>query len=297
MKVTSRLRQAIAAGKLIVPGVPDPLTGLLARQVGFEVIYHSGGSTSTHSFGLPDIGLVTATEMIEQARRIAEATELPVISDADTGYGNALNVIRTVRDFERAGIAGIHIEDQTFPKRCGHVRGKRVIPIDEMVLKIRAACEARRDPDFVIIARIDARAVEGFEATVERGKAYVEAGADVIFPEALTSEEEFREFARRVDAPALLANMTDFGVTPYLPAERLWQLGYQIVLFPVSVLRIQLGAARRFLQELKATGTQVHSLDAMLTRAELYDLVGYDRYTELENRYLPEGGVAPIDRS
>lgn len=283
------------AATLAVPGVPDPLVARLAEQAGFSALYVSGAATSNQGLGLPDLGLATATEMAEWAGRIARTVAVPVIADADTGYGNALNAWRTVTLFERAGVAGIHLEDQTFPKRCGHVAGKRLIERAEMEGRIRAACRARADSGFVIIARTDARAVEGLDGAIERGVAYLEAGADAVFPEALESEEELATYAERLSGTVLVANCTEFGKTPIIPSRRFAELGYAMVLFPVSALRVMLGAAREFLRGLRESGTQKEFLQKMLTRAELYDLLEYQRFTEMEKAFLPEGGVAPLE--
>lgn len=278
----------------MVPGVPDALVARLAEEAGFRCLYVSGAATANSALGVPDIGLVTATEMADWAGHIARAVEAPVLADADTGYGNAVNVMRTVDLFERAGLAGLHLEDQVFPKRCGHVAGKGVIPVEEMAGKIRAACRARSDPGFVIIARIDARDVEGLDAAISRGKAYLDAGADALFPEALRSEEEFAAFADALAGAVLMANLTEFGKTPVLPAATLARLGYRLVLYPLSTLRVMLKAARDFLLHLRAAGSQAAYLDRMLTRAELYGLVRYARFTAWEQAFLPEGGVAPL---
>ena len=288
MRPTTRLRQLLAAGPLVVaPGAHDALTARLIAAQGFPAVYMTGAGT-TAAAGVPDIGLFGLEEMVRNARQIAAAVEVPVISDADTGYGNAVNVLRTVREFEAAGVAGIHLEDQVAPKRCGHVAGKQVVSAEEMVGKLRAACAARRDPDFVIIARTDARAVEGFEPTVERARRYREAGADVIFPEALESREEFAEFARRLDAP-LLANLTEFGRTPTLEPAELEALGYRVAIYPASCLRVALFAMRAFLAELGQPGAQAGWLPRMMTRQELYELIDYPSYQAWEAEYLPQG--------
>jgi len=208
-----------------------------------------------------------------------------VIADADTGYGNAMNVMRTVWEYERAGLAGLHIEDQVTPKRCGHVEGKECIALEEMVGKVRAAVAARRDPDFVIIARIDARAPLGFDEAVKRGVACAEAGADAIFPEAMASPEEFAAYARAVKAP-LLANMTEFGKTPYLTAQQFQEMGYKMVIYPMSAVRVALRAMQAFYVDLKRTGTQTGWLDRMMTRKELYELIDYTRFTQYEREFL-----------
>lgn len=277
----ARLRELLAGPALIIaPGAHDAVTARLIAQAGFPAVYLSGAAT-TAAAGLPDIGLFGLEEMVRQARLLTAAVDIPVISDADTGYGNAANVLRTVREFERAGVAGIHIEDQVAPKRCGHLAGKEVVPVEEMELKLRAACAARRNPDFVIIARTDARAVEGFDAAVERALRYREAGADVIFPEALESREEFAEFARRVPGP-LLANMTEFGKSPILDPGDFEALGYRILIYPASALRVALYAMRSFLAELGRPGAQQAWLSRMMTRQELYDLIDYASYQAWE---------------
>jgi methylisocitrate lyase len=281
-----RLRKLLQRdGILVVPGAYDALTARMIEKVGFDAVYMTGGGTVTSLAGLPDNGLITLTEMAMNARYIAEATSIPVISDADTGYGNAVNVMRTVWEFERAGVAGIHIEDQVAPKRCGHLEGKEVVSTEEMVGKIRAARAARNDSDFVIIARVDARAVLSFDEAVRRGQAYLEAGADVIFPEALENEEEFRGYAKAVKAP-LLANMTEFGKSPYLSAKQFEEMGYKIVIFPVTALRMALKAVWEYLTILKEKGTQKGIVDRMFTRKELYELIDYDSFNAYERDFV-----------
>mgnify|MGYP001626198598 CR=1 FL=1 len=274
-------------GIVLVPGVFNALTALMAQQLGFRAVYVSGAAV-TASMALPDLGLITLDEMVKTVKYIVDAVDIPVIVDADTGYGEALNVMRAVREFEAAGAAGIQLEDQVLPKKCGHLSGKSVVPPDEMAKKIRAAVEARRSPDFVIIARTDAVGVTGFEDAVERAQLYLEAGADVIFPEALRTEEEFREFARRVKAP-LLANMTEFGVSPLIPARRLEEFGYKFVIFPVTALRVAMHAIREVFRAIMNEGTQEGWLDKMFTRKELYDLIKYYDYEKLDaeiSRYI-----------
>lgn len=286
MKATARLRELLATGKIVIaPGAHDALTARLIAAQGFPAVYLSGAAT-TASAGIPDIQLFGLEEMVRNARLMTDAVEVPVISDADTGYGNAVNVVRTVREFERAGVAGIHLEDQVAPKRCGHLAGKQLVSTEEMVGKLRAACSARRDPDFAIIARTDARAVEGFDGAVERARRYREAGADVIFPEALESREEFAEFGRRVDAP-LFANLTEFGRTPTLEPAELETLGYRIAIYPASALRVALYAMRAFLADLKEQpGAQADWLGRMMTRQELYELIEYPTWEGWEREYL-----------
>jgi methylisocitrate lyase len=281
-----RLRQLLARREILVaPGVFDALSARLIQRAGFDAAYMSGAGTVSAMTALPDIGLLSVTEMALNARYITSAVGIPVFADADTGYGNAINVLRTVREYEQAGLAGLHIEDQIEPKRCGHLAGKECISIEEMAGKIRAAVSARSDPDFVIIARIDARAPLGFDEAVRRGRAYLEAGADVVFPEALESREEFRDYARAVKAP-LLANMAEFGKTPYLTAREFEELGYRIVIFATSGLRVALRAMESFFADLKRTGTQTGWLERMMTRTEVYDLIDYPRYTELEREFI-----------
>jgi len=268
------LRRQIAAGTVVLPGVFNAITARLVESVGFSAAYVSGAGVTNALTALPDVGLLTLTEMADACRHITAAVSIPCIGDADTGYGEALNVARAVRELERAGLAGMHLEDQVSPKRCGHLGGKQVIPPEEMARKVRAAAKARTDRSFLLIARTDARAVEGFEAAIRRADIYLDAGADAVFPEALESPREFAEFPRRVRAP-LLANMTEFGRSPLLSVEDLSRLGWRMVLFPMTAFRVMMKAAREALQELRATGTQQGFLDRMQTRAELYELVRY----------------------
>lgn len=279
-----RLRQAWESEIVMLPGVFCPLMAKMAERLGFAGVYLSGGALSATT-GVPDIGLLTLTEFTHEAARIARATELPLLCDADTGFGEVLNVERTVREFEAAGAAGIHLEDQTLPKRCGHLTGKSLIEPEAMASKIRAAVAAKADPDFVIMARTDARSVNGFEDAVERARLYRSAGADTIFPEALESEAEFRAFAERVPGP-LLANMTEFGRSPLMTAEKLGELGYRLVLYPLTGLRAALKAVETTLVDLKAHGHQQNSIPNMTTRAELYDLLDYTGYETRDRIYF-----------
>jgi len=227
--------------------------------------------------GLPDLGVFTLDELVKFTKYITDAVDIPVIVDTDTGFGETLNVVRTVREFEAIGASAIQIEDQELPKKCGHLSGKHVVSADEMVKKIRAAVEARRDENFLIIARTDARGVYGIDEAIWRAQAYVEAGADVIFPEALESREEFERFAREVKVP-LLANMTEFGKTPYITAKEFEEMGYKIVIFPVTTFRVAMKAVRDALIELKEKGTQKGLLDKMITRQEQYEVIHYWDY-------------------
>ncbi len=282
-----QLRAAWTAGPIMVPGVFNPLVARLAERAGFPAVYLSGAALSACA-GVPDVGLLTLTEFVEAARGIVNATSLPLLCDADTGFGEAVNVERTVQLFESAGVAGLHLEDQQLPKRCGHLSGKRLVEPEAMAAKLRAAVAARHDPSFVIIARTDARGVTSFEDAIERAKRYLDAGADMIFPEALQSADEFARFAQfarvaQVRAP-LLANMTEFGKSPILDFATLGQMGYRIVLYPVTLLRIALQAVRSALAELKQDGHQRDLLTRMLTRQELYDLLGYADYEARDGR-------------
>ncbi|MEE9275724.1 MAG: methylisocitrate lyase [bacterium] len=282
-----RFRELIERpGITVVPGAHDALTARLIEAGGFEAVYMTGAGTVNALTGLPDNGLATASEVVMSARYMADAVSLPLIVDADTGYGNAVNVVRTVADLERAGAACIQLEDQISPKRCGHISGKEVVERAEFMGKIRAAADHRRDPALAIMARTDARATHGMEEAVARGCEAREAGADLIFIEALETPEEFAEFARRCPGP-LLANMTEFGKTPYLGAEEFAQMGYRFVIFPASIMRVMLKAGQEFLGVLRAEGTQRPFLDRMMTREELYELIGYDDYHRIETEYLP----------
>jgi len=258
-----------------MPGVPNAAMARQAERAGFDAVYVSGAGMANATAGVPDIGLLTLSEVAQLAGYIAKAIDIPAIVDADTGFGGAENAARTIRELEGAGLAGCHIEDQEFPKRCGHLAGKSLVDLEEMVGKIKAAVASRRDPDFMIIARTDARAVEGFDRAVERAGEYLAAGADAIFPEALRTAEEFRDFAKEIDRP-LLANMTEFGKSPMLTFQQLADFGYRMVIFPQSAFRVSMKASEKFLAALKKAGTQSDWLDKMQTRQELYDLLDYD---------------------
>jgi len=276
---SKRLRELITKGAVIMPGVPNAAMARQAERAGFEAVYASGAGMANATAGVPDIGLLTLTEVAQLAGYIAKAVKIPAIVDADTGFGGAENVGRTIRELEAAGLAGCHIEDQEFPKRCGHLAGKSIVDVEEMVGKIKAAVGARRDPNFMIIARTDARGVEDFDRVVERASEYLAAGADAIFPEALQSAEEFRDFAKEIDLP-LLANMTEFGKSPLLTFEQLADFGYRMVIFPQSAFRVSMKASEKFFAALKKTGTQSDWIDKMQTRQELYDLLDYDPNAE-----------------
>jgi methylisocitrate lyase len=268
------LRQLIAKGAVMMPGVPNASMARQVERAGFDSVYISGAGMANATAGVPDIGLLTLTEVVRLAGYVANAVTIPALVDADTGFGGAENVARTIRDLESAGLAGCHIEDQEFPKRCGHLAGKTIVDIEEMAEKIKAATAARRDPDFMIIARTDARAVEDLKGAIKRAHAYVEAGADAIFPEALQSADEFRDFAKELKAP-LLANMTEFGKGPLLSFKELSDLGYRLVIFPQSAFRVSMKASDEFFRALKKAGTQSGLIDKMQTRQELYELLDY----------------------
>jgi len=276
-----RLRELIAKRTVVLPGAFNALSAMQIERAGFDAVYVSGAGLAA-ARGLPDIGLLSMTEVVSDAATIANAVAIPALADADTGFGPSLSVMRTVRELERAGVSGIQIEDQDMPKKCGHLPGKRLVPRAEMVGKIKAAVEARLDPDFIIVARTDARAVEGIAAAVERAKAYVDAGADAIFPDALESAEEFQTFARQLAKTGLnvplVANMTEFGKTPFLRVSEFEEIGYRLVLFPVTALRIAAKAIETMLTELKSAGTQHAFLERMQTRQQLYELLRYDQY-------------------
>ena len=284
--VPVRLRALLDSGQTIVaPGAFDPLSARLVEEAGFPAVYMTGFGTSAALLGRPDVGLLTMTEMAGNAGRIAACVDIPVIADADTGYGNPLNVIRTVGAYEAAGVAGIHIEDQVAPKKCGHLEGKLVIPAEEMAEKVRAAVEARSQPEFVIIARTDARAVEGLERSLRRGRMYREAGADVLFIEALTSEAEAEETVRAFPGVPLLFNWAEGGKTPPISLNRVKELGYRIVIFPISTLLAATGAMRRILQEIATAGTPSAAMRELPTFAEFVDFIGLPQVREAERRY------------
>ncbi|MFD7826792.1 methylisocitrate lyase [Kitasatospora sp. NPDC059803] len=276
------LRERLATGRLLtMPGALNPLSARLIQDLGFEAAYLSGAVLAA-DLGLPDIGLTTATEVAARAQQTTRATDLPVLIDADTGFGEPMNAARTVQLMEDAGLAGLHLEDQVNPKRCGHLDGKAVVPREDMTRRLRAAVDARRDPDFLLMARTDARSVEGLRAAIDRAKAYVDAGADAIFPEALADEAEFEAFRKAVDVP-LLANMTEFGKSPLLDARALQDLGYEIALYPVTLLRLAMGAVEDGLRTLAAEGTQESLLPRMQTRSRLYELLGYQDYAAFDS--------------
>ncbi|ORW08955.1 methylisocitrate lyase [Mycobacterium kyorinense] len=275
-------RAALNSGRLQrFPGAFSPLVAKLVADIGFEGVYVSGAALSA-DLGLPDIGLTTLSEVAARGAQIAAATDLPTLIDADTGFGEPLNAARTVTTLEDAGLAGCHLEDQVNPKRCGHLDGKAVVPTAEMVRRIRAAVAARRDHNFVVCARTDAAAVEGVSAAIDRARAYADAGADLIFTEALTDAAEFERFRAAVDVP-LLANMTEFGKSPLLSAQELADIGYNVVIYPVTTLRLAMFAIEAGLREIDTAGTQSGLLEKMQHRSRLYELLRYADYTQFDN--------------
>jgi methylisocitrate lyase len=275
-------REQLASGRLLrMPGAINPLSARLIQDTGFNAVYLSGAVLAA-DLGLPDIGLTTSSEIAARAQQTTRVTDLPVLIDADTGFGEPMNAARTVQLLEDAGLAGLHLEDQVNPKRCGHLDGKTITTREEMVRRIRGAVDARRDPDFLLMARTDARSVEGLDAAIERAKAYVDAGADAIFPEALADVSEYEAFREAVDVP-LLANLTEFGKTPLLDVRTLENLGYNIALYPVTLLRIAMGAVEDGLRTIAAEGTQESLLPRMQTRSRLYELLGYDEYSAFDS--------------
>ncbi|WP_327221384.1 methylisocitrate lyase [Streptomyces cyaneofuscatus] len=270
-------REQLASGRLLrMPGAVNPYSARLIQEAGFEAVYLSGAVLAAE-LALPDLGLTSSTEITARAQQIARVTDLPALIDADTGFGEPMNAARTVQLMEDAGLAGLHLEDQVNPKRCGHLDGKTLVGRAEMARKVRAAADARRDPDFLLMARTDARGPEGLEAAIDRAKAYVDAGADAVFPEALADEAEFEAFRAAVDVP-LLANMTEFGKGPLLNAATLENLGYNIALYPVTLFRLAMGAVEDGLAALAADGTQQALLPRMQTRSRLYEVLGYEEY-------------------
>ncbi|WP_347352704.1 methylisocitrate lyase [Intrasporangium sp.] len=274
-------RARLASGELVrMPGAFNPLSARLIERKGFDGVYVSGAVLSAE-LGLPDVGLTTLSEVATRAHQIARVTDLPTLVDADTGFGEPMNVARTVQELEDAGVCAIHIEDQVNPKRCGHLDGKQVVEQDVATRRIRAAVDARRDPDLLIMARTDIRAVAGLPAAVERAKALVDAGADAVFPEAMTSLAEFETVRAAVEVP-LLANMTEFGKSELFTVDQLRQVGMNIVIWPVSLLRLAMGAADRALDELTERGTLAAQLPVMQDRAGLYELLDYAGYTRFD---------------
>ena len=293
MSAGAKLRSAVARhAPLQVPGTINAYCALLAERAGFEAIYLSGAGVANASFGLPDLGVTTLNDVLEDARRITGATTLPLLVDADTGFGSAFNIARTTRELERAGVAGLHIEDQEQAKRCGHRPNKATVTSDEMCDRLKAAVDARADERFVIMARTDAFAREGRQASLERAAAYVDAGADMIFAEALHTLDDYRAFTRAIDVP-VLANLTEFGLTPYFTADELGAAGVKLILYPLSAFRAMSRAALEVYRTLRERGTQKPVLAAMQTRDELYDVLDYHAYErKLDELYAREPAAA-----
>ena len=293
---TARLRALLARpGCIIAPGVADALAARLVALEGYDAVYMTGFGTSLTRLGMPDVGLLTATEMVDNAARIVDASGLPVVADADTGYGNPINTRRTIRDYEKAGVAGVHIEDQAWPKRCGHLAGKRVVPTAEMVAKIKAACDARNDGDFVIIARCDAIAVEGLEAALERGARYREAGADMLFIEAPVGREAVETVARHFKGVPLLYNMAASGKTPDLPADELGRLGFKLAIYPNWIILAAIPAMQAMLRHLKKGGGIAEMREHAATFKEFTEIAGLPEIQKLEEKYgVPEDQRASL---
>jgi 2,3-dimethylmalate lyase len=280
-----KLRQLISQpGLIVAPGAYDAWSARLIEKAGFPVVYMTGYGVSASAIGQPDIGLLTMTEMVNVARNMVNAINIPLIADGDTGYGGILNVIRTVREYEQAGIAAIQMEDQVYPKRCGHMEGKQLVPVEEMIAKLRAAVHARKSPDFIIIARTDARAVTGLQDAIARANAYAEVGADVIFLEAPESVEEMKVIAASIDRP-LLANMVESGKTPFLDSNALLEIGYKIIIYPVSSLYTVTKAVARTLQKLKNEGTTRNCMDDMVEFKEFNEMIGVQEQRDLEKTF------------
>ncbi len=277
----AELRKQIRSGFVIAAGVYNGISAMQAERAGFRTLYLSGSGVAA-CMGLPDLSFTTLTEVVNEVSRITDMTKSPLIVDVDTGFGEPLNVTRTVRQLEKAGASGMHIEDQQLPKKCGHLSGKKIVPDEEMVHKLKAAVAARKNRDFLIIARTDARSVLGVEDAIRRSNLYLESGADMIFTEALESEDEFRRFAREVHGD-LLANMTEFGKSPLLTADVLRQIGYRAVIFPLTAFRTALKATQNAYDMLFSQGTQKNLLNIMMSRNEFYEVIGYHEYEKEDN--------------
>jgi carboxyvinyl-carboxyphosphonate phosphorylmutase len=275
---------------ILAPGAYDALSARMIEKAGFPAVYMTGFGTSASLLGRPDVGLLTMSQMVDNARRIAQAVDVPVIADADTGYGNPLNVIRTVQEYELAGVSAIHIEDQAMPKKCGHMENKQVIPTAEMAEKVHAAVEARRSDDFLIIARTDARAAEGLDSALRRARAYREAGADVLFIEAPQNEEEVTQIAGAFPNVPLLFNWAEGGKTPPMPLERLKELGYRIVIFPISALLVAAKAIQALLAEIQARGTPMRIFPDRTSFQEFNEMIGLREIQQLEQRFATKAG-------
>lgn len=286
MRKTTMLRQMMTGKQIVVaPGAHDALTAKIIEQVGFSAVYMTGYGQAASHLGKPDVGLLTLTEMVARASNIVEAVNVPVIADADTGFGNAVNVMRTLREYEKAGVAAIQLEDQVAPKKCGHMTGRQVVSKEEMVGKIKAAVDVRTDPDLMIIARTDARTVHGIGEALERAKAYEEAGADILFIESPETVEEMKQITTSFKVP-VLANMVEGGRTPFLPVQDLQGLGYDLVIFPTASTYLVTKALTRLMTVLKDTGTTASLIPEMITFEEFNDLIGLTKIREIESIYV-----------
>ena len=281
----SDLKALLKSGEAVpVPGVTDPLTSIMADRMGFKCIYFSGAAFSA-SLGIPDIGLFSIDQLIDSVKWITRSTNLPLIVDIDTGFGDVVNVIRVIKELEYLGVAAVQLEDQVSPKRCGHLDGKQIVSEQQFVEKLGAALEAREN--MLVIARTDSRDVYSFDESVKRGILYRNSGADVIFPEALENIDEFKQYAMRVNAP-LLANMTEFGKSPLLSVRELGDIGYNLVIFPATGQRAALGAVKRVFTDIKETGSQIGSISGMMDRSEIYNLIDYDDFIKLDSKIAPK---------
>jgi 2-methylisocitrate lyase-like PEP mutase family enzyme len=293
---TTRLRRLLAQpGCVMAPGAADAMVARMIARAGFDAIHMTGFGTSIGRLGMPDIGLLTASEMIDNAGRIADASGLCIVADADTGYGDAMNVRRTVRDYEKAGVAALHLEDQVAPKRCGHLAGKRVVPASEMIGKIKAACDARQDQDLVIIARTDVLAIEGMEAVFDRGRQYREAGADMVFVDAPVGLDQMHAVARGLKGIPLFANIAASGKTPDIPAKELGELGFKIAIYANFAILAAIPAIRTMLGELRSRGSLARIASTLATPEHLAQIAGLAEYVAIANRYAPAGGAGTLE--
>jgi methylisocitrate lyase len=282
-EIRTRFRADLSGGRpLRFPGAFSPMVAMLIEDLGFDGVYISGSVVSA-DLGMPDIGLTTLSEVSQRGRAISRVTSLPSIVDIDTGFGEPMNVARTIEEIEELGLAGCHIEDQVFPKRCGHLDGKEIVDVREMQGKIRIAAEAKCDPNFILIARTDSRAVEGLDKSIDRAKAYVDAGADMIFPEAMMDAKEFETFREAINVP-LLANMTEFGKSELLTYGQFEEMGYNLILYPVTAWRLAMKAVEDGLKSIKEEGTQAHLLSRMQDRKRLYEILRYEDYSRFDER-------------
>ncbi|MFQ5965839.1 MAG: methylisocitrate lyase, partial [Candidatus Scalinduaceae bacterium] len=278
-----KIKELMKDGIVIMPGAFNAISARLVEKAGFNALYISGAGLANGVAAVPDIGLLTMTEVLTQSKYIIDAIDIPCIIDGDTGFGEAINVMMMIKEMESLGAGGVHIEDQELPKKCGHLAGKRLVPPEAMAVKIAAAVEARTDSDFLIVARTDARAVEGIDGAMKRANLYLEAGADTIFPEALESKEEFILFRKEISAP-LLVNMTEFGKSPYLSVKEFEDMGYNMVIFPLTAFRVMLKSVADALSKLKLEGTQKPFIEEMMTRKELYEIIGYEDYEVIDKK-------------